>query len=80
MKFEKVRMHFKSGVFSLSCHPEILLTWQRDVTAFPLYLPRQTLEGDHFYLKMKKKTLTKAVMEKNDAQTLLLGCVQQRQM
>ena len=59
MKFEKVRMHFKSGVFSLSCHPEILLTWQRDFTAFPLYLPRQTLEGDHFYLRMKIKHLLK---------------------
>lgn len=51
MKFEKVRMHFKSGVFgSLPYRNFATMT-----TAFPLYFPRQSLEGDYFYLRMKVK-------------------------
>ena len=41
MKFETVRIYFLSE-FSVFCHPNILLPWQRDVTTSPLYsLPRQ---------------------------------------
>ena len=36
MKFETVRIHFLSDVL-VCCHPQILLTWQRDVTTSPLY-------------------------------------------
>ena len=37
MKFEKVQIHFSSDVL-VCCHPEILLSWQRDVTTSPLYV------------------------------------------
>ena len=33
---ETVRIHFLSDVL-ICCHPKILLSWQRDVTTFPLY-------------------------------------------
>ena len=39
IKFEKVRIHFLSE-FSVCCHPEILLPWERDATTSPLYWPR----------------------------------------
>ena len=34
MNFETVQIHFL-GKFSVCCHPEILLPWQRDVTTSP---------------------------------------------
>ena len=37
MKFETLRIHFLSYMFSVCCHREILLPWQRDVMTSLLY-------------------------------------------
>ena len=52
MKFEIVGIDF-SGDLSVCCHPEILLSWQRDVTTSPLYkgstIERTAEEDNNFF-------------------------------
>ena len=57
MKFETVQIYFLSE-FSVCCHPNILLLWQRDVTTSPLYsLPRQNnVSSSLFSFKNRDKT------------------------
>ena len=60
MKFETVRIHFLSDVL-VSCHPEILLPWQRDVTTSPLYY--RIVIGRTACNQVIKKTIAKCVCQ-----------------
>ena len=54
MKFGTVRIYFLSG-FSVSCHPNILLPWQRVVMTSPLYCNSVILTSFARYTIGKRK-------------------------
>ena len=47
---DEVRIYFLSE-FSVCCHPKILLPWQRDVTASPLYGQRRVCAATFSLMK-----------------------------
>jgi len=59
IKFETVRIHFLSE-FSVCCHPEILLPWERDVTTSLVYIMGNIMRPWRFWKFRASRTRTPA--------------------